>query len=135
MENTQRSFSKVYTDQTPQENRYLAFMKKVKITLPWRRESLSEVGAVPAVGAKNLTLYLGDKRSHTLLVGYRSLAYTAVLQIFGPLDLFHRGFLSFLVYPICFHETVCDKWCLHESVRNLENGVESGFVKHWLNSV
>ena len=110
-------------------------MKKVKITLPWRRESLSEVGAVPAVGAKNLTLYLGDKRSHTLWVGYRSLACTAVLQIFGPLHLFHRGFRSLLVYPICFHETVCDKWCLHESVRNFKNGVESGFVKHWLNSV
>lgn len=71
-------------------------MKKVKITLPWRRESLSEVGAVPAVGAKNLTLYLGYKRSHTLWVGYRSLAYTAVLQIFGPSDLFHRGFYLFL---------------------------------------
>ena len=107
-------------------------MKKVKITLLWRRESLTEVG-----GSKEFSLVF--RRSQTLWVGYRSLAYTAVLQIFGPSDLFRSGYLkkidAFLVYPICFHETVCDKWCLHESVMNLENGLESGFVKHWLNSV
>ena len=106
-------------------------MKKVKITLLWRRESLTEVG-----GNKEFSLVF--RRSQTLWVGYRSLAYIAVLQIFGPSDLVSSGLFeeeAFLVYPICFYEIVCDKWCLHESVRQLENGLKSGFVKHWLNSV
>ena len=42
---------------------------------------------------------------------------------------------AFLVYAICFHKTVHDKWCLHESVLEAENDVERGFVKHLLNSV
>ena len=35
---------------------------------------------------------------------------------------------------MCFNETVHDKWCLHKSVRRTENGLERGFVKHWVNS-
>ena len=42
---------------------------------------------------------------------------------------------AFLVYAICFHKTVHDKWCLHESVGQAENDVERGFGKHLLNSV
>ena len=38
-----------------------------------------------------------------------------------------------LVYFICFHETFHNKWCFHESVRQTENGLERGFVKHRLN--
>ena len=41
----------------------------------------------------------------------------------------------FLAYAICFHETVRDKKCLDKSVGQTENGLERGFVKHWLNSV
>ena len=37
---------------------------------------------------------------------------------------------AFLGYTICFHEIVHDKWCLHKSVRQTENGLERGFVKH-----
>ena len=42
---------------------------------------------------------------------------------------------ALLVYSICFHETVHNNWCLHKSVRQTENGLERGFVKHWLNPV
>ena len=56
--------------------------------------------------------------------------------MFGPLDLFLSGlFLEknpFLVYAIYFYETVHDKWYLHKSVWQTENGLERGFVKHWL---
>ena len=40
---------------------------------------------------------------------------------------------AFLVYAICFHETVHDKSCLHKSVRQTEHDLERGFVNHWLN--
>ena len=40
-----------------------------------------------------------------------------------------------IFYAICFHETVNDKWCLHKSVRQTQNGLERGFAKHGLNSV
>ena len=36
---------------------------------------------------------------------------------------------AFLVYFICFNETVHDKWCSYKSVRQIENGLERGFVK------
>ena len=42
---------------------------------------------------------------------------------------------AFLVYAIWFHETVDDKWCLHKSVLQTNNGLERFFVEHWLNSV
>ena len=42
---------------------------------------------------------------------------------------------AFLVYATCFHETVLDKSCLYKTVRQIENGFERGFVKHWLNSI
>ena len=42
---------------------------------------------------------------------------------------------AFPVYATCLHETFHDKWCLHKSVWQTENGLERGFVKHWLNSV
>ena len=42
---------------------------------------------------------------------------------------------AFLVYAIWFHETVHDKWCLHKSVLQTDNGLERSFVEHWLNSV
>ena len=41
----------------------------------------------------------------------------------------------FLVYAICFYETVGDKWCLHKTVQETENGLERGFAKHWPNFV
>ena len=42
--------------------------------------------------------------------------------------------------PVLFHfkyiyETACDKWGWNESVHETENGLECGFVKHWLHSV
>ena len=37
-----------------------------------------------------------------------------------------------LVYSICFHQTVHNKSRLHKSVPQTENGLERGFVKHWL---
>ena len=40
-----------------------------------------------------------------------------------------------IFYAICFHETVNDKWCLHKSVRQTQNGLERGFAKRGLNSV
>ena len=36
---------------------------------------------------------------------------------------------AFLVYSICFNETVKDKWCLDKSVGQTENDSERGFVK------
>ena len=45
------------------------------------------------------------------------------------------GLFCSLVYAICFHETVRDIWCLYKRVRKTENGLERGFVKHWLNAV
>ena len=33
------------------------------------------------------------------------------------------------------YEIVHGKWRLHKSVRQTENGLERGFVKHWLKSV
>ena len=42
---------------------------------------------------------------------------------------------ALLVYFICFHETVHNKWCLHKSVRQTQNGLERRCVKHWLNPV
>ena len=42
---------------------------------------------------------------------------------------------ALLVYFICFHETVHNKWCLHKSDRQTENGLERRFVKHWLKPV
>ena len=41
---------------------------------------------------------------------------------------------AFLVYTVCFHETVHDKWCL-QSTQQTENVLEYSFLKHWLNSV
>ena len=42
---------------------------------------------------------------------------------------------AFLVHFIRSNETVHDKWRLHTSVRQTENGLKRGFVKHWLNFV
>ena len=36
---------------------------------------------------------------------------------------------AFLAYFIRFNETVHDKWCSYKSVRQIENGLERGFVK------
>ena len=36
---------------------------------------------------------------------------------------------------MCFNETVHNKWWWHKSVCQTENGLERGFVEHWLNSV
>ena len=41
----------------------------------------------------------------------------------------------FLVYSVCFHKTVHKKWSLDKTVGQIENGLERGFVKHWLNYV
>ena len=48
---------------------------------------------------------------------------------------YFKNINAFLVYTICFNETVHDNWCLDKSVRQTENDLERGFVKHWLNSV
>ena len=37
---------------------------------------------------------------------------------------------AFLVYVICFNETVLEKWCLDKSVQESESSLECGFVKH-----
>ena len=42
---------------------------------------------------------------------------------------------SFLVFSICSHKTVHNKWCLDKIVGQIENDLEYGFVKHWLNYV
>ena len=42
---------------------------------------------------------------------------------------------AFLVFSICFHETVHNKCCLDKIVGQIENDLERGFVKHWLNYV
>ena len=42
---------------------------------------------------------------------------------------------AFIVYVTCFNEDVHDNWCLHKSVRQIENDLERGFIKRWLNSV
>ena len=39
-----------------------------------------------------------------------------------------------LVCAIFFHEIFHDKWRLHKSIRQTENGLERSSVKHWLNS-
>ena len=36
---------------------------------------------------------------------------------------------AFLVYSICFNETVKDTWCLDKSVGQIENDLERAFVK------
>ena len=41
---------------------------------------------------------------------------------------------AYLVFSIRFNETVHDKWCLHKSVGETDNGLERVFDKHWLNS-
>ena len=41
----------------------------------------------------------------------------------------------FLVFSICFHKTVHNKWCLDKIIWQIENDLECGFVKHWLNFV
>ena len=72
---------------------------------------LNEVQLKPCRFRKSLELQI------TLLVGY------------------FKKTNALLVNFICFHETVHNKWCFHESVRQTENGLERGFVKHWLNPV
>ena len=42
---------------------------------------------------------------------------------------------AFLVELTYFNEVVHDKWCIHKSVRQIENDLERGFIKPWLNSV
>lgn len=106
-------------------------MKKVKITLLWRRESLTEVG-----GSKEFSLVF--RRSQTLWVGYRSLAYTAVLQIFGSSDLFRSGLFEedrcFSCVPYyAFMKLFVINGVYMKALGNWK--IESGFVKHWLNSV
>ena len=56
------------------------------------------------------------------------------LQI-SSLVCYFKKINAFLVSTICFNETVHDKWCLDKIVRQTENDLEPGFVKHWLNSV
>ena len=54
------------------------------------------------------------------------------LGMFKPPDLFFSGLFQtnvFLVYVICFNETVDEKWCLNKTVRQSENDLERGFVK------
>ena len=42
---------------------------------------------------------------------------------------------AFPVDEICFREIVHDKLCLDKSVEQIENGLERGFAKPWLNCV
>ena len=63
----------------------------------------------------------------------QSLTWIAISQIFGPTDEisslvgYYKKRNAFLVYFICFGETVHHKWCLHKSVGQTENGLERGF--------
>ena len=57
------------------------------------------------------------------------------LQISSIVVFFFKETNAFPVYAICFNETVHDKWCLHKSDWQTENGLELGFVKLGLNSV
>ena len=41
---------------------------------------------------------------------------------------------AFLVISICFHKTIHNKWCLDKIVGQIENHLERGFVKHWLDT-
>ena len=56
------------------------------------------------------------------------------LQISSLVGYFKKA-NAFLVYTICFNDSVHDKWCLDKSVEQTESDLERGFVKHWLNSV
>ena len=81
-----------------------------------------------------------ESRNSTGRLFKRGLTKTAVQEIFGSPDLSSlvgqfKDINAFLVYTICFHETVRDKWCLDQSVGQTGNYLERGFVKHWLNSV
>ena len=59
-----------------------------------------------------------------------------ISQMFGPTDEisslvgYYKKRNAFLVCVMWFHEPVHDKWCLHKNVRQTENGLERGFVKH-----
>ena len=57
-----------------------------------------------------------------------------ILQISSLVGYF-RKINAFLVYSICLHKTFHNKWCLDKTVGQIENGLEGGFVKHWLNYV
>ena len=47
-------------------------------------------------------------------------------QIFGPSGLF---------LSVWFYKTVHNKWCLDITIGPIGNGLERGFVKHWLNYI
>ena len=72
--------------------------------------------------------YLNEVQLRPWFRNYLELQITLLVGYFKKTN-------AFLVYSICFHETVHNKWCLHKSVRQTENGLERGFVKHWLNPV
>ena len=48
---------------------------------------------------------------------------------------FFKRVNALLVYFICFHKTFHNKWCLDKTIGQIENGLERGSVKHWLNYV
>ena len=52
-------------------------------------------------------------------------------SVFG---VFFKKINAFLVFSVCFHKTVYNKWCfIVKIVGKIENDLESGFVKQWIN--
>ena len=52
--------------------------------------------------------------------------------MFEPLDIFwwvafKKILNAFLVFSLCFHKTVHNKWCLDEIVGQIKNDLEHGF--------
>ena len=64
----------------------------------------------------------------------RGLGKNLYIQISSLVGYFKKA-NAYLAFFIRFNETVHDKWCLHKSVGQTDNGLECVFDKHWLNSV
>ena len=64
----------------------------------------------------------------------RGLGKNLYIQISSLVGYFKKA-NAYLAFFVRFNETVHDKWCLHKSVGQTDNGLERVFDKHWLNSV
>ena len=74
---------------------------------------------------------LTTNRGLQFAVGWPNL-YLKVSNISFLVDYFKK-LNTFLAHSLCFYKTVHNKWCLDRTFRQIENGFERGFVKHWLN--
>ena len=77
------------------------------------------------------TQYVGYLNEAQLRPRFKKSLY---LQIFSLVGYFEK-INAFLVWSICFYETVHYKWSLDERFGRNEKDLERSFVKHWLNSV